>query len=82
MDYIIIFAVTLPKHEKTAFLMVLSALCWTIWKHRDELCFQNAHLKTGQNIIFLIISLLKYWLGAKKTKQQIREGAQVWMPTE
>jgi hypothetical protein len=82
MDDIISFVVALPKHDKTAFLMVLSALCWTIWKHRNELCFQNVHLKTDRNIIFLIISFLNYWLGSKKTKQQVRDGARVWMPTE
>lgn len=82
MEDIITFAVSLPKYDKTAFLMVLSALCWTIWKHRNELCFQNVQPKTGRNIIFLIISLLQYWLGSKKIKQQVREGAQVWMPTE
>lgn len=60
MEDVIEFALTLSKYEKQAFIMVFSAICWTIWKHRNRLCFQNAQPKFGRNIIFLTISLLQY----------------------
>ena len=68
--------------KKNAFLMVFSAICWTIWKHRNDLCFNKVPIKTGRNLIFLIISLLHYWLGVKKTSQQTQVEAYSWMPTE
>lgn len=82
MEDIIEFSFTLPKTEQQAFLMVFSAICWTIWKHKNELCFTNTQPKSGRNIIFLIISLLQYWLGNKKIKVQTKEQAQEWMPDE
>lgn len=82
MEDIIEFSFTLSKSEQQAFLMVFSAICWTIWKHRNELCFQNAQPKSGRNIIFLTISLLHYWLGNKKTKEKTKEEVHKWMPDE
>ena len=38
--------------------------------------------KTGRSLIFLIISLIHYWLGSKKTKKEIQEAALAWMPAE
>jgi hypothetical protein len=73
---------SLPNNEKIAFLIVFSVICWTIWKHQNNLCFNKVPIKTGRNLIFLIISLLHYWLGAKRTSQQIQDEACSWMPTE
>lgn len=53
--------------------MVFSSICWTIWKHRNEMCFQNATLKSGRQLILLIVSLLEYWLGSQQTKKKTKE---------
>ena len=82
MEDILEFAVHLSKSEQSAFLMVLSALCWTIWKHRNEICFQHVQPKTGRTLIFLIISLIKYWLGSKRVDQATQMATQGWLPTD
>lgn len=45
---IVDFACKLDKNNQIAFLMVSSAACWTIWKIRNEMCFQQK--KKLQNI--------------------------------
>lgn len=76
------FAITLPPLEKTAFLIVFSATCWTVWKHRNEVCFNNAQPKTARSLIYLIISLVMYWTGNKKTKARTQQEARAWIPDE
>lgn len=57
------------------------ALCWTIWKLRNEYCFQHGPKKTFRTIILLIISLITYWTGI--VKRQLRELVQAdWLPQE
>lgn len=76
------FSLTLTGAQRTAFLVVFSAMCWTLLKHRNEVCFNNSTIKTARNIIFLIISLVMYWAGHKKFKQTTQEAAQDWLPSE
>ena len=45
---IVEFSCTLGKDLQIAFLLVFSALSWTLWKIRDEMCFQHAK---KQNIL-------------------------------
>lgn len=42
LKHVFHFALALSKKERTAFLIVFSATCWTFWKHRNEVCFQAA----------------------------------------
>lgn len=76
------FAVTLPSKDRTVFLIIFSAVCWTIWKHRNEVCFNNSPPKTARALIYLIISLVVYWTGHKKTKPSLKTAARGWMPTD
>lgn len=54
------FANSLSKVERTAFLLVFSATCWTLWKHRNEVCFQGIQPKSARTLICLIMSLVLY----------------------
>lgn len=74
------FAVSLPTHEKHAFLIVFSGTCWTVWKHRNEICFQNVSQKTVRSLIYLILSLVSYWIGSSRIKQKVKEATYQWLP--
>lgn len=77
---IIKFTNQLPNTYKTAFLLVFSAVCWTIWKYRNELCFKKCKKETIRQIILLIISLVHYW--TCKVKKQVTKFTALWMPVE
>ena len=75
---IIHFAHQLPTAQRTAFLLVYSAICWTIWKHRNELCFNSGKVKSVRQMILLIISLVTYWTG--QVNQQVKDSTALWLP--
>jgi hypothetical protein len=78
---IITFALSLPKHSQTAFLIMFSALCWTIWKIRNESCFQHTKQKSFRSIVLMVVSLINYWTGA--IKKHLREMVVAdWIPQE
>lgn len=78
---IIEFACSLKGKSKLAFLTMFSALCWTVWKLRNDSCFNNVPNKTFRTIILLIISLLTYWAGI--IKRSVRDIIQTdWMPED
>lgn len=74
------FANQLPSAHKNALLIVYSALCWTLWKHRNELCFNHGKKKSPRQIIMLIISLVHYWTGL--VKQDIKISIALWLPSD
>ena len=76
---IIDFSFTLDKHSQIAFLVVFSAFCWTIWKIRNDACFQHINNKTFRTIVLMIVALVNYWAGM--LKRQAREIVLRWMPT-
>jgi hypothetical protein len=41
---ILAFIQTLPANKKTAAIIVLSAICWSIWKHRNDVCFTGMEI--------------------------------------
>ena len=41
----------------------LSAICWAIWKRRNEACFENKALKHPTDIIIYACALMSYWAG-------------------
>ena len=79
-QHILEFAFTLKGDIQTAFLIMLSALCWTIWKIRNELCFQQVPKKTFKTIVMLIISLISYWSG--NVKRQVKDLLALWLPED
>lgn len=65
---IVTFALTLKAENRSAFLIVVSAVCWSIWKHRNSICLSEMTVKTTRNLVLLIRSLVLYWLGHVKEK--------------
>ena len=74
---IVQFSLSLNKTDRAGFLLVYSAICWTIWKYRNEIIFRNSTPKSARNLIFLIISLVEYWTGSvpKKVKEAVLQNA-------
>lgn len=75
---ILLIFLTLPKEEQTNFLIMLSVFCWTLWKLRNELCFQSLQ----QFFFFELSSFSSYprfiWTWA--IKGLCRELILLWMP--
>lgn len=65
---------------RSTFLLVCSALCWTIWKYRNEFCFQLIAPKSLKQIVLLIISLVKYWTGSKRVRVHVAGEIYRWIP--
>lgn len=80
LQSILHFAMSLGPSDRTAFLIVFSATCWTLWKHRNEICFHNIAPKTARTLIYLIISLVLYWTGHSKFKKKIQDQIFEWLP--
>ena len=59
---------------------MVSVACWTLWKHRNNICFTGAPCKNNISLLFLIISLLNYWLG--NVKEKIVHVTQAWLPDD
>lgn len=76
------FALSLPPQQRQAFLLVFCAACWTLWKHRNEVIFQQISIKSARSLIYLTISLVLYWIGNKKIKQPLRDNTQHWLPQQ
>lgn len=72
------FAQSLKGEHQIAFLIMLNALVWTLWKIRNEICFQQKQKKSFKTVILLIISLITYWLG--NVKRQSKYLVPLWMP--
>lgn len=77
---IIQFALQLPYQSRIAFLLVVSAVCWSIWKHRNDLCFNAVPVKSTRQIIFLILSLIHYWTG--NVKPELQALTALWLPID
>lgn len=58
-------------------MVVLIAVCWILWKSRNDVCFNDCAPKTATTLIFLIKSLLNYWIG--KMKKTTADAVKSWM---
>lgn len=80
MIFLFYFAGTLNKDHQIAFLVIFSAVCWTLWKYRNTIIFQDTTIKTIRSLILLIPSLFEYWSGHMPKK--IKNAAATWLPTD
>jgi zinc-binding in reverse transcriptase len=79
-DDVMIYAQALPYKEKCAFLTILSAVCWSLWKCRNDIVFNDKHVGSNRNLLIVICSLLHYWSGlGKKDVQGLMKR---WMPED
>lgn len=60
--------------------MVVSVICWNIWRIRNSICLDDHTIPTIQNVILLICSLLDYWTGHKK--RAVRQFILNWIPED
>lgn len=77
-DDIIDFACSLHSFDRIGFLIVLSAVTWSIWKHRNELCYNNMQIKSARSLILMIKSLCLYWICVMKKK--VKDVVGEWLP--
>ena len=66
-------------HGQPVFTLCLAAICWAIWKKRNEACFEHKQLKHPTDIIIYACALLKYWAGLYGSDMQgkILEGVKI-----
>lgn len=57
----------------------LAAICWAIWKTRNNACFEGKLIKHPAEIICYACSFMNYWTGLYKTdfQAQITDGVKV-----
>jgi zinc-binding in reverse transcriptase len=80
MDDVLIYAQSLPRKERNAFLTVLSAVCWSMWQCRNTIIFKHKQCRSIRNLIILICSFLNYWSGLFKSEEQLL--IKRWMPQD
>jgi hypothetical protein len=66
-----------------SFLFAFYAMCWSIWKHRNNIVFNSSTITYIRNLICLIISLMNYSVGGfsialvRKMKMWLLENLEV-----
>jgi hypothetical protein len=68
---------------KQVFVVGLAAVCWSVWKTRNNVCFEEKRMKAPTEIICLICSTLIYWAGLQKgpVAEQMEQGAEALKKT-
>ena len=58
-------------------MVVIAAVCWAVWKARNNVTFEEHKLRSPCEILFHISSLVTYWSGLHKKKEHdmLQEGA-------
>ena len=74
----LVYAKSLAHTDEVGLLIVLSAASWFLQKHRNDICFNNAQIKSARTIILMITSLCLYWTGNMKKK--FKDAVGDWLP--
>jgi hypothetical protein len=65
-----------PKNKKHLVMCGASAVCWVLWKMRNDVCFNRTIVSDPANIIYRLYNLLNDWAILQKNQDQgnIEEG--------
>jgi hypothetical protein len=65
----------------TLYITGVSAICRAIWKARNKMCFENALIKSPNEILCHACALMTHWAGISKKELQdlLQEGAKLLM---
>ena len=66
---IVWFYTFLPGGDKL-YMVAISAICWAIWKARNNVTFEEHKMRTPCEVLFHISSLIKYWSGLHNKEQE------------
>ena len=68
---------------KKCYMVGLTAICWSIWKIRNKVTFDNHRMHSPVEVIYMVASLLMYWAGLFKgdDKEALKTGANMLMQT-
>lgn len=58
--------------------IILSTVSWNIWKHRNEVIFNNYTIKTARTLILQIKSCCLHW--ASNMTKRIKNVVGDWLP--
>lgn len=78
VDDIVNFALSLPSSSQKTFLIVFSALAWTVWRQRNSICFENKPCPTDKNIILSILTTVVYWTELGVNNDDLNQ----WLPRD
>jgi hypothetical protein len=72
----------LPGGEKF-YMFGLSAICWAIWKCRNNICLEKKKIKNPSVILFSACSLMRYWadLHSAEAQEVINSGVDLLAKT-
>ena len=71
---------SLNGSEKYAFLVVFSAVCWVIWKTRNDCTFRSVTIPSIRNMILLTCSLVHWWTGL--ARGEVQKLVNRWLPLD
>lgn len=77
---VINYAVSLGSIQCKAFLTVVSATCWAVWKARNNVCFNEQAIPAVRNLILTICSFVSYW--AENMREEIKAQLYRWLPMD
>jgi hypothetical protein len=75
---VISFVMSLQAPIRVGFLIVMSGVCWALWKHRNVIVLNNTVHTSSRNLIHLILSLVQYWSG--QFPERLKQMVQYWFP--
>jgi hypothetical protein len=61
-----------PKRQRHLVMCGASAVCWVLWKTRNDVCFNRTSLSDPANVIYRLCNLLNGWAILQKIKTEER----------
>ena len=68
---------TLDSSQGKAFLSVVSATCWSVWRLRNNICFNEYSMQSIRSMILTICTFVSHCAG--NMKAEIQTHLQKWM---